>query len=160
MSKLENLYYVLESDNVKEAIEIAKMEEDSYMDVSQGCRLIISRNDNYTFSIDVTKEGFKNNRVTKPELRAIREYLSNFNRDGDVLPKITENGVTLCLDREFDFNIDMEYKEIYNVSENVTYKTMAYAKMIGYSIVNILKDHVMVLNHQDRENKEAWFKAF
>ncbi|QSJ04100.1 hypothetical protein vBSscSF1_29 [Staphylococcus phage vB-SscS-F1] len=160
MNKLEDLYYVLETNDVQKAFDIANMEEDSYMDVNQGCRLIISRNKNYTFSIDVTKEGFKNNRVTKPELKAIREYLSNFNRDGDVLPKITENGVTLCLDREFDLNFDIEYGEIDSLQEGVTYKTMAYAKMIGYSIVNILKDHVMVLNHQDNENKEAWFKVF
>lgn len=160
MSNLENLYYALETNDVQKAFDIANIEEDSYMDVNQGCRLIISRNNNSTFLIDVTKEGFKNNRVTKTELKAIREYLSKFNRDGDVFPKITENGVTLSLDREFDLNFDIEYGEIDNLKEDVTYKTMAYAKMIGYSIVNILKDHVMVLNHQDNENKEAWFKVF
>ena len=152
------LNYVLETNNKAQAMSIILEEGDSYISEDSKSKMIITRKEDGTFSLNITKENFKDNRLTKPELKAIREYLKNFNRDGDVLPKITEDGITLDLNKETDMTFDMDY--VIELDEDVTYKTMAYAKMIGYSIVNILKDHVMVLNHQDNENKEAWFKVF
>ena len=152
-----DLTYILETRDGDDIMSIALSEESYYMDLYKGSRLIIEKDINERFVIDITKEEFKENRLTKPELKAIREYLSNFGRDGDVLPKINENGITLSLNRDFDIGFDTA---IADIPENATYKTMSYAKMIGYSIVNILKEHVLVLNHQDNENKEAWFKAY
>lgn len=160
MNKEQDLYYVLETKDASQAVDIALLEGDSYIDKNYNTKLIITRNENGTFLIDITKESFKDNRLTKPELKAIREYLSNFDRDGDVLPKITDNGVTLSLNREFDMSLNMETGDIDSISHEETYKTMAYAKMIGYSIINILREHVVVLNHRDKENKEAWFRAY
>lgn len=129
----EELLYVLEENNKNDIGRI--MEHESFCETfeEKGLELhIIRMKETGSFGVFLNKtEGSFN----KKELLVVKRYLSNVGRTIDIKG---EERIGIILDKENDirpFNaMDTTF------SYNKTYKTQAYARMIGISIMNEVKE--------------------
>lgn len=129
----EELLYILEENNKDEIAKIIKNESICEEIEENEMKLhIIRMKKTGSFGVFLSKnEGVFN----ENELKVIERYLSNIGRSIDV---IGEERVGVILDKHKDIkpfnNMDLifPYKK--------TYKTQSYARMIGYSILNEVKE--------------------
>ena len=129
----EQLLYILEESNKKTIESIIKEESFCEKIKEEGLELHIMRmKDTGSFGIFLNKvEGI----FSKNELLVMRGYLSEINREIDISGK---ERIGVVLDKQNDIKpfsaIDM------NFSYNKTYKTQSYARMIGLSLLNVVKE--------------------
>lgn len=129
----EQLLYILEESNKKTIESIIKEESFCEKIKEEGLELHIMRmKDTGSFGIFLNKvEGT----FSKNELLVMRGYLSGINREIDISGK---ERIGVVLDKQNDIKpfsaIDM------NFSYNKTYKTQSYARMIGLSLLNVVKE--------------------
>ena len=129
----EQLLYILEESNKKTIESIIKEESFCEKIKEEGLELHIMRmKDTGSFGIFLNKvEGI----FSKNELLVMRGYLSGINREIDISGK---ERIGVVLDKQNDIKpfsaIDM------NFSYNKTYKTQSYARMIGLSLLNVVKE--------------------
>lgn len=129
----EQLLYILEENNKKTIESIIKEESFCEKIKEEGLELHIMRmKDTGSFGIFLNKvEGT----FSKNELLVMRGYLSGINREIDISGK---ERIGVVLDKQNDIKpfsaIDM------NFSYNKTYKTQSYARMIGLSLLNVVKE--------------------
>lgn len=129
----EQLLYILEESNKKTIESIIKEESFCEKIKEEGLELHIMRmKDTGSFGIFLNKvEGI----FSKNELLVMRGYLYGINREIDISGK---ERIGVVLDKQNDIKpfsaIDM------NFSYNKTYKTQSYARMIGLSLLNVVKE--------------------
>ena len=129
----EELLYVLESSNNKEIEDILNQESVCEQIKEDNLELNILRmKDTGVFGVFLSKE---DGEFTRKELLVIERYLNNTKRTIDVKGK--ERGGVI-LDKENDIkpfnNVDMLFPY------NKTYKSQAYARMIGLGMLGEVKD--------------------
>lgn len=129
----EHLLYVLEENNKVEIEKIIKQESFCETFEEEGMELHIMRmKETGSFGIFLNKAEGKFNRN---ELLVMQRYLSGINREIDINGK---ERIGVLLDKRNDIKpfsaIDM------NFSYNKTYKTQSYARMIGLSLLNEVKE--------------------
>ena len=129
----EELTYVLEENNKREIEKIIKQESFCETFEEEGLELHIMRmKETGSFGIFLNKSEGKFNRN---ELLVMQRYLSGIGREIDVYG---EERIGVLLDKRNDIKpfsaIDM------NFSYNKTYKTQSYARMIGLSLLNEVKE--------------------
>lgn len=129
----EHLLYVLEENNKREIEKIIKQESFCETFEEEGLELHIMRmKETGSFGIFLNKSEGKFNRN---ELLVMQRYLSGIGREIDVYG---EERIGVLLDKRNDIKpfsaIDM------NFSYNKTYKTQSYARMIGLSLLNEVKE--------------------
>lgn len=129
----EDLLYVLEENNRMDIAKIFNIEsiceyvEDKYTELH-----IMRMEESGCFGVFLNKkEGYFNEK----ELSVIKSYLSYLGRDIDIEGK---ERIGIVLDKNNDIkpfnNMDLLFPY------NKTYKTQAYARMVGLSIMNEVKD--------------------
>ena len=129
----EQLLYILEESNKKTIENIIKEESFCEKIEEEGLELHIMRmKDTGSFGIFLNKvEGT----FSRNELLVMEGYLSGVNREIDISGK---ERIGVVLDKQNDIKpfsaIDM------NFSYNKTYKTQSYARMIGLSLLNVVKE--------------------
>lgn len=129
----EQLLYILEESNKKTIESIIKEESFCEKIEEEGLELHIMRmKDTGSFGIFLNKvEGT----FSRNELLVMEGYLSGVNREIDISGK---ERIGVVLDKQNDIKpfsaIDM------NFSYNKTYKTQSYARMIGLSLLNVVKE--------------------
>ena len=129
----EELLYVLESSNNKEIEDILNQESVCEQIKEDNLELNILRmKDTGVFGVFLSKE---DGEFTRKELLVIERYLNNTKRTIDVKGK---ERVGVILDKENDIkpfnNVDMLFPY------NKTYKSQAYARMIGLGMLGEVKD--------------------
>ena len=129
----EELLYVLESSNNKEIEDILNQESICEQIKEDNLELNILRmKDTGVFGVFLSKE---DGEFTRKELLVIERYLNNTKRTIDVKGK---ERVGVILDKENDIkpfnNVDMLFPY------NKTYKSQAYARMIGLGMMGEVKD--------------------
>lgn len=129
----EKLLYVLEENDRMEIENIIGQESFCETFEEEGMELHIMRmKETGSFGIFLNKAEGKFNRN---ELLVMQRYLSGINREIDINGK---ERVGVVLDKHNDIKpfsaIDM------NFSYNKTYKTQSYARMIGLSLLNEVKE--------------------
>lgn len=129
----EELLYVLESSNSKEIEDMFNQESICEQIKEDNLELNILRmKDTGVFGVFLSKE---DGEFTRKELLVIERYLNNTNRTIDVKG---EERVGVILDKENDIkpfnNVDMLFPY------NKTYKSQAYARMIGLGMLGEVKD--------------------
>lgn len=129
----EELLYVLESSNNKEIEDILNQESICEQIKEDNLELNILRmKDTGVFGVFLSKE---DGEFTRKELLVIERYLNNTKRTIDVKGK---ERVGVILDKENDIkpfnNVDMLFPY------NKTYKSQAYARMIGLGMLGEVKD--------------------
>lgn len=129
----EHLLYVLEENNKREIEKIIEQESFCETFEEDGLELYIMRmKETGSFGIFLNKSEGKFNRN---ELLVMQRYLSGIGREIDVYG---EERIGVLLDKRNDIKpfsaIDM------NFNYNKTYKTQSYARMIGLSLLNEVKE--------------------
>ena len=129
----EHLLYVLEENNKREIEKIIKQESFYETFEEEGLELHIMRmKETGSFGIFLNKSEGK---FSRNELLVMQRYLSGIGREIDVYG---EERIGVLLDKRNDIKpfsaIDM------NFSYNKTYKTQSYARMIGLSLLNEVKE--------------------
>ena len=129
----EKLLYVLEENDRMEIENIIGQESFCETFEEEGMELHIMRmKETGSFGIFLNKAEGKFNRN---ELLVMQRYLSGINREIDINGK---ERIGVVLDKHNDIKpfsaIDM------NFSYNKTYKTQSYARMIGLSLLNEVKE--------------------
>lgn len=143
----EQLLYVLEENNRNEIAKIIKNESICEEIEENNMKLHIIRMEKTgSFGVFLSKnDGVFN----ENELKVMERYLENVGREIDVLG---EERVGIILDKDSDIkpfnNMDLifPYKK--------TYKTQSYARMIGYSILNEVKEY----NNAKPDREELVYK--
>lgn len=143
----EELLYVLEESDRVEIAKIIRNESICEEIEENNMRLHIIRMEKTgSFGVFLSKnEGV----FTDNELKVMESYLKNVGRNIDVLGG---ERIGVVLDKETDIkpfnNMDLifPYKK--------TYKTQSYARMIGYSILNEVKEY----NNAKPNKEEAMYK--
>ena len=129
----EQLLYILEESNKKMIESIIKEESFCKKIEEEGLELHIMRmKDTGSFGIFLNKvEGTFN----RNELLVMQRYLSGINREIDING---EERIGVVLDKNNDIkpfnNMDLIFPY------NKTYKTQSYARMIGLSLLNVVKE--------------------
>ena len=129
----EHLLYVLEENNKREIEKIIKQESFCETFEEEGLELHIMRmKETGSFGIFLNKSEGK---FSRNELLVMQRYLSGISREIDVYG---EERIGVLLDKRNDIKpfsaIDM------NFNYNKTYKTQSYARMIGLSLLNEVKE--------------------
>lgn len=129
----EKLLYILEENDRMEIENIIGQESFCETFEEEGMELHIMRmKETGSFGIFLNKAEGKFNRN---ELLVMQRYLSGINREIDINGK---ERIGVVLDKHNDIKpfsaIDM------NFSYNKTYKTQSYARMIGLSLLNEVKE--------------------
>lgn len=129
----EKLLYILEENDRMEIENIIEQESFCETFEEEGMELHIMRmKETGSFGIFLNKAEGKFNRN---ELLVMQRYLSGINREIDING---EERIGVVLDKHNDIKpfsaIDM------NFSYNKTYKTQSYARMIGLSLLNEVKE--------------------
>lgn len=129
----EELLYVLEENNKNDISRI--MEQESFCETfeEKGLELhIIRMQETGSFGVFLSK---KEGSFNEKELLVVERYLSNVGRTIDIEG---EERIGVVLDKESDIR-PFNAMDI-NFGYNKTYKTQAYARMIGISIMNEVKE--------------------
>ena len=129
----EELTYVLEENNKNDIARILNSETLCELHKEEGLELhIIRMEDSGSFGVFLNKEEGK---FSEKEILVVERYLEGVGRKVDV---IGSERIGVILDKEGDIkpfcSIDILFPY------NKTYKTQSYARMIGFSMLNEVKD--------------------
>ena len=129
----EELTYVLEENNKNDIARILNSETLCELHKEEGLELhIIRMEDSGSFGVFLNKEEGK---FSEEEILVVERYLEGVGRKVDV---IGCERIGVILDKEGDIkpfcSIDILFPY------NKTYKTQSYARMIGFSMLNEVKD--------------------
>ena len=129
----EELTYVLEENNKNDIARILNSETLCELHKEEGLELhIIRMEDSGSFGVFLNKEEGK---FSEKEILVVERYLEGVGRKVDV---IGCERIGVILDKEGDIkpfcSIDILFPY------NKTYKTQSYARMIGFSMLNEVKD--------------------
>ena len=129
----EQLLYILEESNKKMIENIIKEESFCEKIEEEGLELhIIRMEDSGSFGIFLNKEEGK---FSEEEILVMERYLEGIGRKIDVTGS-ERIGVILDKDRDIKPFCSVDILFPYNK----TYKTQSYARMIGFSLLNEVKD--------------------
>ena len=129
----EELTYVLEENNKNDIARILNNETLCELHKEKGLELhIIRMEDSGSFGVFLNKEEGK---FSEKEILVVERYLEGVGRKVDVIGR---ERIGVILDKEGDIkpfcSIDILFPY------NKTYKTQSYARMIGFSMLNEVKD--------------------
>ena len=129
----EELTYVLEENNKNDIARILNNETLCELHKEKGLELhIIRMEDSGSFGVFLNKEEGK---FSEKEILVVERYLERVGRKVDV---VGYERIGVILDKEGDIkpfcSIDILFPY------NKTYKTQSYARMIGFSMLNEVKD--------------------
>lgn len=129
----EELTYVLEENNKNDIARILNSETLCELHKEEGLELhIIRMEDSGSFGVFLNKEEGK---FSEKEILVVERYLEGVGRKVDVIGR---ERIGVILDKEGDIkpfcSIDILFPY------NKTYKTQSYARMIGFSMLNEVKD--------------------
>ena len=129
----EELTYVLEENNKNDIARILNSETLCELHKEEGLELhIIRMEDSGSFGVFLNKEEGK---FSEKEILVVERYLEGVGRKVDVIGR---ERIGVILDKEGDIkpfcNMDILFPY------NKTYKTQSYARMIGFSLLNEVKD--------------------
>ena len=129
----EELTYVLEENNKNDIARILNNETLCELHKEEGLELhIIRMEDSGSFGVFLNKEEGK---FSEKEILVVERYLEGVGRKVDVIGR---ERIGVILDKEGDIkpfcSIDILFPY------NKTYKTQSYARMIGFSMLNEVKD--------------------
>ena len=129
----EELTYVLEENNKNDIARILNSETLCELHKEEGLELhIIRMEDSGSFGVFLNKEEGK---FSEKEILVMERYLEGVGRKVDVIGR---ERIGVILDKEGDIkpfcSIDILFPY------NKTYKTQSYARMIGFSMLNEVKD--------------------
>ena len=129
----EELTYVLEENNKNDIARILNSETLCELHKEEGLELhIIRMEDSGSFGVFLNKEEGK---FSEKEILVVGRYLEGVGRKVDVIGR---ERIGVILDKEGDIkpfcSIDILFPY------NKTYKTQSYARMIGFSMLNEVKD--------------------
>lgn len=129
----EELTYVLEENNKNDIARILNSETLCELHKEEGLELhIIRMEDSGSFGVFLNKEEGK---FSEKEILVVERYLEGVGRKVDVIGR---ERIGIILDKEGDIkpfcSIDILFPY------NKTYKTQSYARMIGFSMLNEVKD--------------------
>src|SRR5699024_163471 len=129
----EELTYVLEENNKNDIARILNSETLCELHKEEGLELhIIRMEDSGSFGVFLNKEEGK---FSEKEILVVERYLDGVGRKVDVIGR---ERIGVILDKERDIkpfcSIDILFPY------NKTYKTQSYARMIGFSMLNEVKD--------------------
>lgn len=129
----EELTYVLEENNKNDIARILNSETLCELHKEKGLELhIIRMEDSGSFGVFLNKEEGK---FSEKEILVVERYLERVGRKVDVTGS---ERIGVILDKEGDIkpfcSIDILFPY------NKTYKTQSYARMIGFSMLNEVKD--------------------
>lgn len=129
----EELTYVLEENNKNDIARILNNETLCELHKEKGLELhIIRMEDSGSFGVFLNKEEGK---FSEKEILVVERYLERVGRKVDVTGS---ERIGVILDKEGDIkpfcSIDILFPY------NKTYKTQSYARMIGFSMLNEVKD--------------------
>ena len=129
----EELTYVLEENNKNDIARILNSETLCELHKEEGMELhIIRMEDSGSFGVFLNKEEGK---FSEKEILVVERYLEGIGRSIDVAGS---ERIGVILDKEGDIkpfcSIDILFPY------NKTYKTQSYARMIGFSMLNEVKD--------------------
>ena len=129
----EELTYVLEENNKNDIARILNSETLCELYKEEGLELhIIRMEDSGSFGVFLNKEEGK---FSEKEILVVERYLEGVGRKVDVIGR---ERIGVILDKEGDIkpfcSIDILFPY------NKTYKTQSYARMIGFSMLNEVKD--------------------
>ena len=129
----EELTYVLEENNKNDIARILNSETLCELHKEEGLELhIIRMEDSGSFGVFLNKEEGK---FSEKEILVVERYLEGVGRKVDVIGR---ERIGVILDKEGDIkpfcSIDILFPY------NKTYKTQSYAIMIGFSMLNEVKD--------------------
>lgn len=129
----EELTYVLEENNKNDIARILNNETLCELHKEKGLEIhIIRMEDSGSFGVFLNKEEGK---FSEKEILVVERYLERIGRKVDV---VGYERIGVILDKEGDIkpfcSIDILFPY------NKTYKTQSYARMIGFSMLNEVKD--------------------
>lgn len=129
----EELTYVLEENNKNDIARILNNETLCELHKEKGLELhIIRMEDSGSFGVFLNKEEGK---FSEKEILVVERYLERVGRKVDVTG---HERIGVILDKERDikpfYSIDILFPY------NKTYKTQSYARMVGFSMLNEVKD--------------------
>ena len=129
----EELIYVLEENNKNDIARILNNETLCELHKEEGLELhIIRMEDSGSFGVFLNKEEGK---FSEKEILVVERYLEGVGRKVDVIGR---ERIGVILDKEGDIkpfcSIDILFPY------NKTYKTQSYARIIGFSMLNEVKD--------------------
>ena len=129
----EELTYILEENNKNDIARILNNETLCELHKEEGLELhIIRMEDSGSFGVFLNKEEGK---FSEKEILVVERYLEGVGRKVDVIGR---ERIGVILDKEGDIkpfcSIDILFPY------NKTYKTQSYARMIGFSMLNEVKD--------------------
>ena len=129
----EELTYVLEENNKNDIARILNSETLCELHKEEGLELhIIRMEDSGSFGVFLNKEEGK---FSEKEILVVERYLEGVGRKIDVTGS-ERIGVILDKDRDIKPFCSVDILFPYNK----TYKTQSYARMIGFSLLNEVKD--------------------
>ena len=129
----EELTYVLEENNKNDIARILNSETLCELHKEEGLELhIIRMEDSGSFGVFLNKEEGK---FSEKEILVVERYLEGIGRKIDVTGS-ERIGVILDKDRDIKPFCSVDILFPYNK----TYKTQSYARMIGFSLLNEVKD--------------------
>ena len=129
----EELTYVLEENNKNDIARILNSETLCELHKEEGLELhIIRMEDSGSFGVFLNKEEGK---FSEKEILVVERYLEGVGRKVDVIGR---ERIGVILDKEGDIKPFCSIDIL--LPYNKTYKTQSYARMIGFSMLNEVKD--------------------
>ena len=129
----EELTYVLEENNKNDIARILNSETLCELHKEEGLELhIIRMEDSGSFGVFLNKEEGK---FSEKEILVVERYLEGVGRKVDVIGR---ERIGVILDKEGDIKPFCSIDVLFPY--NKTYKTQSYARMIGFSLLNEVKD--------------------
>ena len=129
----EELTYVLEENNKNDIARILNNETLCELHKEKGLELhIIRMEDSGSFGVFLNKEEGK---FSEKEILVVERYLERIGRKVDV---VGYERIGVILDKEGDIKPFCSIDVLFPY--NKTYKTQSYARMIGFSMLNEVKD--------------------
>lgn len=129
----EELTYVLEENNKNDIARILNNETLCELHKEKGLELhIIRMEDSGSFGVFLNKEEGK---FSEKEILVVERYLERVGRKVDVTGS---ERIGVILDKEGDIKPFCSIDVLFPY--NKTYKTQSYARMIGFSMLNEVKD--------------------
>lgn len=129
----EELTYVLEENNKNDIARILNNETLCELHKEKGLELhIIRMEDSGSFGVFLNKEEGK---FSEKEILVVERYLERVGRKVDV---VGYERIGVILDKEGDIKPFCSIDVLFPY--NKTYKTQSYARMIGFSMLNEVKD--------------------